>query len=188
MLTKEKLNELIEDHQFEVLSDNQTVVCVIKLHTGFRLVGTAPGPINPDDWKFETGCNIAYNKAFDQLWQLEAYRITAEANKPLLAADQLANLPAGSAVVQILNIKLEDGSAAVEMQGVLVGGTDYDPKNPAHRMLAVIHNNREQIIQQALSGTGVAAGAQDTYVKANWPENVKALKELGNIDSGGLDD
>jgi hypothetical protein len=166
-LTEDKLNALIAKADYEVAGE-AIDVCILTLHSGFRVVGVSPGPLNPDNYSLEVGQKIAYDKAFEQLWQLEAYRITAEANKPIIAADHLANLPAGSAVVQIINTKLDDGSDGIETQGVLVGATQYDPKNPAHRIMVVIHNNREQIIEQALYGA--------------------AEPPVYDLDSGGLND
>lgn len=54
-----------------------TTVCAIHTKLGFTLVGTS-ACVSKENYSAEIGNKIARQKAFDQLWPLEGYRLKAE--------------------------------------------------------------------------------------------------------------
>jgi len=69
-LTEDELEALIEKEDY--LEVGTTTICLMRLNSGFQLVGTS-ACINPDDFNEVFGKQLARNKAFDRLWELEAY-------------------------------------------------------------------------------------------------------------------
>ncbi|PCJ68181.1 MAG: hypothetical protein COA62_15570 [Rhodobiaceae bacterium] len=62
--------ESVKYHQFD---GTQTIVCAIILKTGFVSTGES-SCLSPDDFTEVVGQEVAYNKAFDKLFEHEAYR------------------------------------------------------------------------------------------------------------------
>ena len=49
-------------------------ICVLTLENGFTVTGTSPCA-SPENSNFELGCTIAEQKATEQVWALEGYRL-----------------------------------------------------------------------------------------------------------------
>lgn len=99
-------------------------------------------------------------------------------------------LPAGSAVFQIINAPLEDGTPNLDMRGVLVGGPDgpvsYDPTNPAHRLVAVIGNRIDELVAEATGGAATRRTDAGVIERRLHPgEQPGAIPEEG-LDKPGI--
>lgn len=70
-VTPEDVDNLIDNHQFMRIGDT-TTVCQLYLRNGFKVVGTS-FCMDPANYREEVGEQLAYQKAKDQLWELEAY-------------------------------------------------------------------------------------------------------------------
>lgn len=69
----EELKALIDGEPFYNQPSGSTLtVCHLKTKCGIILTGNS-GCLNPDDFNAELGKKIAYDNAFNQLWQLEGY-------------------------------------------------------------------------------------------------------------------
>ena len=72
-ISVEELKALIDGEPVYVQpSDTTLTVCHLKTTCGIVLTGNS-GCLNPDDFDAEIGKKIAYDNAFNQLWQLEGY-------------------------------------------------------------------------------------------------------------------
>lgn len=170
-LTPADLEAVILERKYHALPGTAVVCELVTIYKGFKIYGIAPGPMNPANHDFETGCDIAFDKAFEQLWQMVAFLRAAQETAiiaPVQGVTQDMKLPEGSAVFQIINAAV-DGVPNLDMRGVLVGGGSYDPLNPAHRLLAVINNNIDQFVAMATGGTVTRepAGAIEERLAAN---------------------
>lgn len=70
-LTKEDLEKQIKDVQYVSFAETGTL-CTIVLTNGYTVTGTS-NCINPDNFKEEIGKEVAYQNAFDQLWNVLGY-------------------------------------------------------------------------------------------------------------------
>ena len=146
-LKAQDIEAIITARKFHAIPDTPAVVCQLDTIYGFSVYGVAPGPINPKNANFEVGCEIAFSKAFDQLWPLLAFHRMASAHtdvRPIQATEDM-KLPDGSAVFQVINTVI-DGKPATDMRGVLIGSQVFDPTNPAHRIMATINNQIDAIV------------------------------------------
>lgn len=57
-----------------------TTICALTTKLGFVLIGTS-ACVSRENYSAEIGARIARQKAFDQLWPLEGYRLKAELSK-----------------------------------------------------------------------------------------------------------
>lgn len=57
--------------------EDMTTICVLTTKLGFALVGTS-ACVSRENYDFGIGAKIARQKALDQLWPLEGYRLKAE--------------------------------------------------------------------------------------------------------------
>jgi hypothetical protein len=154
MLTPDDLKAVVARHTFYQIPETTTIVCQMHTVFGSKVLGYCFGPMDPANFDFEKGCNIAYDEALAHLWELEGYRRLAEQHTkitPVAGVTEDMKLPNGSAVFQIINTT-KDGSPHLDMRGVLVGGTEYDPLNPAHRILATINNQIDALVAVATGG------------------------------------
>ena len=71
-LTSEDLEALIEAVEYTSVPASTATVCVLRLHCGFIVTGQS-ACLNPEDFDLEIGKDIAYEKAFEKLWDLEGY-------------------------------------------------------------------------------------------------------------------
>lgn len=53
--------------------------CILRLHNGFFVVGHS-APVDPDNFDPEIGKQIAYQRAFDQLWPLLGFALKERLN------------------------------------------------------------------------------------------------------------
>lgn len=72
-VTKEHLESIIVDKKFHRLTDVLTV-CVLTLRNGFTVTGES-ACVDPASYNQEIGESIAYENAFEKLWQLEGYML-----------------------------------------------------------------------------------------------------------------
>lgn len=72
-ITKEHLESLIIDKAF-IRHGETLTVCVLTLNSGFQVVGKS-ACIDPINFGAAIGEQVAYDNAFEQLWELEGYRI-----------------------------------------------------------------------------------------------------------------
>ncbi|WP_223251318.1 Gp49 family protein [Pasteurella multocida] len=72
-VTKEHLESIIVDKKFHRLTETLTV-CVLTLRNGFTVTGES-ACVDPASYNQEIGENIAYENAFEKLWQLEGYML-----------------------------------------------------------------------------------------------------------------
>lgn len=167
-ITPDQLRELVETHTFTQLEGSTTIVCLLTLKSGARVLGHSFGPLDPARFDFEKGCNIAYDKALAQLWDFEGYHRLALAampdeQKPITPVQTVTDdmkLPEGSAVFQIIK-NVIDGQQNLDMRGVMVGTNQYDPLNPAHRLLAAISNNIDKLLEMAGGGIATPVNADE---------------------------
>jgi hypothetical protein len=75
-----ELYDLIDSEDFNIIQGTTTTICALKLHSGFVVIGKS-ACLNPADFDEDVGRKIAFEDAFNQLWQLEGYHRAAEANK-----------------------------------------------------------------------------------------------------------
>jgi hypothetical protein len=72
-----ELEALIDDEQYVV--QGTMTICTLELASGFKLVGTS-ACLNDDDFNDTIGRQVARQKAFDRLWELEGYHRKATAH------------------------------------------------------------------------------------------------------------
>lgn len=66
------------DYQTIVIAGQKMMYCGIRMDNGFVVVGKPATCIDPDNWRDETGKTVSYDNAFENLWQLEAYRMLSD--------------------------------------------------------------------------------------------------------------
>lgn len=71
-LTPELINARILRTTFAQVEDTTTTICVIQMVNGFTVVGKS-ACIDVADFDAEKGKQIAYQDAFEKLWELEGY-------------------------------------------------------------------------------------------------------------------
>ncbi|MDG6894567.1 Gp49 family protein [Volucribacter amazonae] len=77
-LTREFLEEQITKVEYQHLPDSTTVLCIIWLKSGFVVTGES-ACIEPAVFCWGTGGQIAYEKAFDKLWELFGFYVKQKA-------------------------------------------------------------------------------------------------------------
>lgn len=70
-LTQEYIDGVILTEEYATIG-KKTVVCVLTLENGFEVVGSA-SCIDPENFDFEIGQELAYEDAVNQIWKLEGY-------------------------------------------------------------------------------------------------------------------
>lgn len=76
-LNEEKLESLVERIYYHHVPDTTVTICAITLKNGFTVVGES-ACIDPDNFNHSIGEQVAYNNAFEKIWQLEGYRIKSQ--------------------------------------------------------------------------------------------------------------
>lgn len=77
-----ELTNLIEGAEYTFVTGTTLTICVLRLKSGFTVTGTS-GTIDTSAFDMEIGKKIAYDNAFNQLWNLEGYyrmRVLSEFN------------------------------------------------------------------------------------------------------------
>lgn len=69
-LTAEYLNSLVDNAEY--VHQGLLTICTITLKNGFQLVGTS-ACVSKDNYDVQIGRTIAYENAFNKLWELEGY-------------------------------------------------------------------------------------------------------------------
>lgn len=70
MLTKEYLDSLIIDAEYTTI--HPVTICCLTLRSGFKVIGKS-AVLDPEKFNAEIGQKVAYEDAFNQLWELEGY-------------------------------------------------------------------------------------------------------------------
>lgn len=91
-VTTEYMQKRIKDVEYIRIPDTTVTICHITLVNGFSVRGES-ACVNPDNFEEAVGRKIAYDNAFDKIWQLEGYLLaeqiynrTGECPKPKLTA------------------------------------------------------------------------------------------------------
>lgn len=80
-IDKEYLQSRIKDLQYIRIPGSTVTICSIEMVNGFRVQGES-ACVDPKNYDEAKGRKIAYENAFDHLWELEGY----------LLAERLSNL------------------------------------------------------------------------------------------------
>lgn len=93
-LTQEYLEELIVQHEYNFVPNTSITICILFLQNGAKLIGKNYGAINSNNQDWELAKELAYEDAFDQLWELEGYllrqRMFEQSQaKPPIHADEM---------------------------------------------------------------------------------------------------
>jgi hypothetical protein len=73
-ITVADLNSKVKSSTYTRLPDSTTTVCQITLINGFTLIGTS-ACVDPANFNQAIGEKIAYDNAFEKLWDLEGYML-----------------------------------------------------------------------------------------------------------------
>lgn len=73
-ITAEGIKEEIEWSYFFVVPDTTLTICVLGLSNGFTVTGES-ACVSPEKFNAAMGEQIAYDNAFNKIWQLEGYRL-----------------------------------------------------------------------------------------------------------------
>lgn len=76
-LDEEKLESLVERIYYHRVPDTTVTICAITLKNGFTVAGDS-ACIDPENFDHNIGEQVAYNNAFEKIWQLEGYRIKSQ--------------------------------------------------------------------------------------------------------------
>lgn len=76
-LDEEKLESLVERIYYHRVPGTTVIICAITLKNGFTVVGDS-ACIDPENFDHSIGEQVAYNNAFEKIWQLEGYRIKSQ--------------------------------------------------------------------------------------------------------------
>ena len=76
-LDEEKLESLVERVYYHRVPGTTVTICAITLKNGFTVVGDS-ACIDPENFDHSIGEQVAYNNAFEKIWQLEGYRIKSQ--------------------------------------------------------------------------------------------------------------
>lgn len=76
-VTENQLRTLIVDEMYYGFPGTTTTVCCLKLQNGFTVIGHS-ACVDPANFDERVGRSIAYDNAFQEMWQLEGYRLCQE--------------------------------------------------------------------------------------------------------------
>lgn len=76
-LNEEKLESLVERVYYHRVPGTTVTICAITLKNGFTVVGDS-ACIDPENFDQTIGQQVAYNNAFEKIWQLEGYRVKSQ--------------------------------------------------------------------------------------------------------------
>ncbi len=72
-LTSAHIQAVILDEIYTRIEGTCVTVCTLKLRNGYTVVGVNNGPVSPENFNQELGCEYAYKEAFEKIWTLEGY-------------------------------------------------------------------------------------------------------------------
>ena len=73
-VTREYIIQRIENSSFSRIGPTTTVCCIL-LENGFQVIGTS-ACVDPTEFDEQKGRDLAYEAAFDRIWELEGYLMT----------------------------------------------------------------------------------------------------------------
>lgn len=68
---------MVSHTHYHRVPDTTVTICAITLKNGFTVVGES-ACIDPNNFDQTIGQKIAYENAFEKLWQLEGYRVKSQ--------------------------------------------------------------------------------------------------------------
>ena len=68
---------MVQRIYYHRVPDTTVTICAITLKNGFTVVGDS-ACIDPENFDHRIGEQVAYNNAFEKIWQLEGYRIKSQ--------------------------------------------------------------------------------------------------------------
>lgn len=71
-VTEDLIKSKIVDKKFTVLEDGKTTICNLYLQNGFTVRGES-ACVDPKNFVKELGEKIAFENAFNKVWELEGY-------------------------------------------------------------------------------------------------------------------
>lgn len=71
-ITTSGIFEKIKKTTYSVLPDSTTTVCQLTLENGFTIIGTS-ACVDPAQFNAALGEKYSFERAFDEIWQLEGY-------------------------------------------------------------------------------------------------------------------
>ena len=71
-VTVSDVQETIKKAQYHVLPGTTTTICELTLRNGFTVIGTS-ACASPENFNVALGEKYAFEKASEQIWQLEGY-------------------------------------------------------------------------------------------------------------------
>lgn len=72
LLSSRDIDQAIVNTQFIRIENTTTTLCALTLKNGFTVIGKS-ACVNPSSFDEVTGKSIAYEDAFDKVWELEGY-------------------------------------------------------------------------------------------------------------------
>lgn len=71
-VTASDIHAKIKKTTYSVLPDSTTTVCQLTLENGFTVIGTS-ACVDPKQFNVALGEKYSFERAFDEIWQLEGY-------------------------------------------------------------------------------------------------------------------
>lgn len=88
-LTEDDIKALVGKTEFFHLEGTTTMICVMRTVAGFVIV-ESEACIDPEVFDPAIGSELAYKRALNKLWEMEAYRIVHERNKANIERPSIA--------------------------------------------------------------------------------------------------
>jgi hypothetical protein len=82
-ITKEHVESLIADGKFMRVPESNTTLCALYTQCGFVVTGES-ACIDAADFDVEVGQRLAYEMAFQKLWDFEAYYVKRKSGGDLI--------------------------------------------------------------------------------------------------------
>ena len=70
-ITEQSLKELVKGEEY-IRVGKKTTICCLTLKNGFEVIGTS-ACVHPANFDARIGNTLAYENAFNKLWELEGY-------------------------------------------------------------------------------------------------------------------
>lgn len=91
-VTAEYMQKRIKSVDYLRIPDSTVTICHIVLSNGFSVRGES-ACVNPDNFEESVGRKIAYDNAFDKIWQLEGYLLAEQIYSRVGHAPKLSVVP-----------------------------------------------------------------------------------------------
>lgn len=71
-ITPARIESVIEKKDFHQIKGTTLTLCVLTLKNGYTVTGES-ACVDPENFDAEIGNQVAYENAFEKIWQLEGY-------------------------------------------------------------------------------------------------------------------